>query len=500
MNPEKAYAELVQLSRENSVAASCLHLLQWDEEICMPRGGVAHRSEQTAFLAGIVHDRSTNPRYGELLEIIEESPLVSDPVSPEAVNVREMRRNFDRERKLPKRLVEEFARVKSIASQTWAEAKENDDFKSFAPLLDKMFALSREEADAVGYEADRYDALLDVYEPGMTADLVSKLFTKLEPRLAPLVKAISERQAPPRDDLLTREFPPDRQRVFMEEVAAEIGFDLQGGRLDPGHHPFCSTIGPGDVRLSLWYLPQNFTRGFLALTHEVGHALYEQGLEPQHYGTPMGEARSLGVHESQSRMWENHVGRTLGFWKHFYPRVLGAFPEVLNDVPLDTFRSAINHVSPGVIRVGADEVTYDLHIMIRFDLERALLSGDLHANDVPGAWSELYSRRLGVAPTDDKTGCLQDIHWAAGLIGYFPTYTLGNVYAAQLFAAADEQVGPLEEAFERGDFRILREWLRENIHRHGQRYRAPELIERVTGRPPDPSAMIDSLTRRYASN
>jgi carboxypeptidase Taq len=497
MNPEQAYAELVQLSRETTIAASCLQLLNWDEEIVMPRGGVAHRADQSSFLAGIVHDRSTNPRYGELLEIIEGSPLVSDPDSPQAVNVREMRRNFDRERKLPKRLVEEFARIKSMASQTWAEAKTNDDFKSFAPLLDKMFELAREECDAVGFETERYDALLDVYEPGMTTPLVSKLFAELEPQLVPLVSSVRDNQAPPREDILTREFPIERQRSFMEEVAGAIGFNLEGGRLDPGNHPFCTMIGPGDVRLSLWYLPQNFSRGFLALTHEVGHALYEQGLPPEHYGTPMGEARSLGVHESQSRMWENHVGRSVGFWKHFYPRLLGAFPETLSDVPLDTFRAAINHVSPGLIRVGADEVTYDLHIMIRFDLERALLSGNLTANDVPGAWAELYSRRLGVTPKDDRTGCLQDIHWAAGLIGYFPTYTLGNVYAAQLYAAAEEQVGPLEEAFERGDFTTLREWLRENIHRQGQRYRSPELIERATGRPPDPSAMIDSLTRRY---
>jgi carboxypeptidase Taq len=499
MNPEQAYAELVQLSRETTIAASCLQLLNWDEEIVMPRGGVAHRSDQSSFLAGIVHDRSTNPRYGELLEIIEGSPLVSDPDSPQAVNVREMRRNFDRERKLPKRLVEEFARIKSVASQTWAEAKTNDDFKSFAPLLDKMFALAREECDAVGFETERYDALLDVYEPGMTTPLVSKLFAELEPQLVPLVASVRENQEPPREDILTREFPVERQRPFMEEVAGAIGFNLEGGRLDPGNHPFCTMIGPGDVRLSLWYLPQNFSRGFLALTHEVGHALYEQGLDPQHYGTPMGEARSLGVHESQSRMWENHVGRSVGFWKHFYPRLLGAFPEALSDVPLDTFRSAINHVSPGLIRVGADEVTYDLHIMIRFDLERAMLSGNLTANDVPGAWSELYSRRLGVSPKDDRTGCLQDIHWAAGLIGYFPTYTLGNVYAAQLFAAAEQQIGPLENAFERGDFNTLREWLRENIHRQGQRYRSPELIERATGRAPDPSAMIDSLARRYGS-
>jgi carboxypeptidase Taq len=235
-----------------------------------------------------------------------------------------------------------------------------------------------------------------------------------------------------------------------------------------------------------------------ALLHEVGHALYDQGLVAEHFGTPMGSAASLGLHESQSRLWENLVGRSHGFWLHFYPQVRGAFHEALHDISLERFRSVINHVAPGAIRVQADEVTYDLHILIRFELERALLSGDLRGADLPGAWAEAYRRYLGVTPKNDREGCLQDVHWAEGLIGYFPTYTLGNVYAAQLFAAAEHTVGPLDEAFAAGDFRTLRDWLGENVHRHGQRYSAAVTIERATGSPPDPSALIESLTRRYA--
>lgn len=496
MNPEEAYAELLRLSREKSVLASCHQMLQWDAEICMPRDGVKHRGEQMALIAGLVHDRATDPRYDELLKTVEASGLVSDSESVEAVNARELRRDFDRETKLPRRLVEEMARVSALSSQAWSEARDRDDFAAFAPWLEKTFALAREKADAVGYEGVRYDALLDDYEPGMTTAQLSTLFADLRERLVPLVDSLRE-ASPESKEIAAREFPIDRQRVFSEGVATELGFDLEGGRFDLGPHPFCTFIGPGDVRIALRYHADNFAGGFLAVLHETGHALYEKGLDPAHYGTPAGEAVSLGIHESQSRLWENLVGRSHGFWSHYYPRLQSEFSESLRDVSLDSFRRAINHASPGLIRVEADEVTYNLHIVIRFELERALLSGDLAAVDLPGAWSELYQRYLGIKPENDRLGCLQDIHWSEALIGYFPTYTLGNVYAAQLFDAADRAIGPLDEAFAKGDFRTLREWLRENIHKHGRRYTAVELIERATGKAPDPTALVASLTSRY---
>jgi carboxypeptidase Taq len=500
VDPDQAYQELVRLSREETVLSSCLDLLEWDEEVCMPRGGVQHRAEQSALLAGLVHDRGTDPRYDELLSTVEASSLVSDPESHAAVNVRELRREFDRERRMPRRLVEESARVTAVASQAWSEARRQNDFKAFAPWVDRIFSLAREEADAVGYSGERYDALLDNYEPGMTTDRVSELFTGLESDLAPLVASLRDERAAAPADVLKREFPLDRQRVFIEEVASALGFDHDWGRLDVGQHPFCTMIGPGDIRIALRYFPRNFARGFFALMHEAGHALYDQGLDREHYGTPMGEAASLGLHESQSRLWENHVGRSLGFWQHFYPRLQSVFDEALHDVTLDTFRRVVNHVSPSVLRVGADEVTYDLHIMIRFELERALLGEDLRAADLPGAWAELYKQRLGVTPQNDRTGCLQDGHWSEGLIGYFPTYTLGNVYAAQLISAAEREVGPLEEMFARGDFRTLREWLAENVYRHGMRYSVAAIVERATGNAPNPAALTESLSRRYRLN
>jgi carboxypeptidase Taq len=497
VNPDRAYLELVQLSRDETVLSSCLEILEWDEEVCMPRGGVEHRAEQMALLAGLVHDRGTDPRYDELLSIVEHSSLVTDRESPTAVNVRELRRGYDRERRLPRRLVEESARVTALASQAWAEARRRDDFKTFARWLDRVFALAREEADAVGYVGARYDALLDDYEPGMTTERLSELFARLEAGLVQLVDSLRDKPAPAPGHVLAREFPLERQRIFVEGVAAALGFDLERGRIDIGNHPFCTSIGPGDVRIALRYYPRNFARGLFALLHEVGHALYDQGLDPAHYGTPMGEAASLGLHESQSRLWENLVGRSDGFWRHFYPQLRSAFHESLHDISLETFRRVVNHVAPGIIRVQADEVTYDLHILIRFELERALLAGDLRAGDLPGAWAELYQRYLGVTPKNDRTGCLQDGHWSEGLIGYFPTYTLGNMYAAQLFDAAERSVGPLDEAFAAGDFRTLRDWLGEHVHRHGQRHTVDALIERATGSAPDPSALIASLSRRY---
>ena len=496
MTPEQAYEEIVALSRAESVLASCLDLLEWDEEVCMPRSGVEHRAEQRAALAGLVHDRGTDPRYEELLNTVEGSALVRDPESPAAVNVREIRRSFDRERRLPRRLVEEWARVTAVAQQQWAESRRNDDYAAFAPWLERIFALARERADAVGYDGARYDALLDDYEPGMTTDRVTALFANLRSRLVPLVASLRDMPVPARD-VLAREFPIDRQKRFVQETAATLGFDLQSGRLDIGQHPFCTAIGPGDVRIALRYDAHDFASGFFALLHELGHALYDQGLDPRHYGTPMGDAASLGLHESQSRMWENLVGRSEGFWQHFYPMLRTGFLEPLHDVPLETFRRAVNHVTPSPIRIEADEVTYDLHITIRFELELALLSGDLRAAELPGAWNELYDRHLGIRPANDREGCLQDIHWSEGLIGYFPTYTLGNVYAAQLFAAAERAVGPLEESFARGEFAPLREWLREHVHRHGMRWPVATLIERATGQAPDPSYLVESLTRRY---
>jgi carboxypeptidase Taq len=500
MQPQAAYEELIRLAREEATLASCVDVLEWDEETCLPRSGVAHRSEQLGLLAGLLHERGTDPRVGELLELLEASELVADPESPTAVNVRELRRGYDRERRLPRRLVEESARVTALAQRAWADARESSDYERFRPWLERQIRLAREEAEAVGYPETPYDALLEDYEPGMTTARVAVLFDELRRELVPLVQQVSSNGRPGRGSVLRRDYPVDRQRIFAEAVANAVGFDFDRGRLDTAVHPFCSALGPDDCRITTRFAGRDFAGGILTVLHEVGHALYEQGLEAEHFGTPMGEAASIGLHESQSRLWENFVGRSRAFWSHFLPRARGVFHETLREVKLDAFLVALNRVEASTNRVDADEVTYNLHVLIRFELECALLSGDLSAADLPDAWNAAYRDYLGIVPPSDREGCLQDGHWAEGLFGYFPTYTLGNVYAAQLFAAARRDLAGLDGQFARGDFTGLLEWLRERIHRHGQRYTAATLVERATGAPPHWRPLVDSLRERYVAD
>jgi carboxypeptidase Taq len=456
-----------------------------------------------------------------LLATVEGSSLIGDPVSAETANVRELRRAYDRRTRLPRALVEELARTTSMAQSEWVAARAASEFGRFRPWLEQIIQLKREEAacladsrstDGVSESTGSiYDPLLDDYEPGAKSADLAILFAELRRQLAPLVAAIAEvshkfrskkgissTEALEGGAILRRFYPRDRQRIFGEAVAAAVGFDFRRGRLDVTAHPFCSGIGPGDCRITTRFDEHEFGDAFFGVLHEVGHGLYEQGLQQAHYGTPMGEAVSLGIHESQSRLWENLVGRSRSFWAYWLPMARRIFHDSLADVTLDQFHAAVNHVTPSLIRVRADEATYNLHIIIRFELEQDLLTGVLPVADLPGAWNQKYRETLGVTPGNDAEGCLQDIHWSAGLIGYFPTYTLGNVYAAQLYGAAQAELDGLDDAFARGEFHGLLGWLREKIHSQGQRYRSARLIERVTGSRPDHRPLIDGLRRKYS--
>jgi carboxypeptidase Taq len=497
MTPEHAYADLIRRIRDAGILASCAGLLGWDERTYMPRAGAAHRGEQMALLARLGHEMLTDPRIGELLSIVEGSSLTSTADSDAAANVREIRRNHDRAVKLPKELVEELARVTTQAQGVWQEARLASDFSRFRPWLEKIVALKRQEAAAVGYTDHPYDALLDEFEPGATTAEIRLLFSKLAAGLVPLVEAIVGSGRHPDRDLLHREFPVDRQKVFAESAASAIGFDFDAGRLDVTTHPFCSGMGPGDCRITTRYNPRFFNEAFFGVLHEVGHGLYEQRLPAEHAGTPLGAATSLGIHESQSRLWENQVGRGHAFWQHFFPRARQTFPATLRDVSPKAWLFAVNDVQPSYIRVEADEVTYNLHIILRFELEQSLLSGDLAPADVPGAWNEQFQKTIGLTPPDDAHGCLQDIHWSFGGLGYFPTYTLGNLYAAQFMAAARRDLPGLDDDFRRGEFGRLTVWLTENIHRHGQRYRANELCKRVTGQSLDHQPFLGYLREKF---
>lgn len=477
-----AYEELLSELRTTALLESCGSVLGWDEQTYMPPAGAEHRSNQVSLLAGMVHERATSKRLGELLTAVEEDDQPNDPDSPAAVNLREARRKYDRATKIPRRLVEELSRVCTLSQQAWIEARKKCDYATFLPWLEQIVALRREEAEAVGYgDGIPYDALLDEYEPGMTAAEVTSLFAGLREELVPLIREITESGRQPDISILTRSYPVEQQKEFGEAGARSIGFDFQAGRIDEAAHPFCSGFGPGDIRLTTRYDEHHFPGAFFGTLHEAGHGIYEQGLDPAAYGTPMGSFVSLGIHESQSRLWENFVGRSRAFWRHFYPSAQQAFPTALSDVEEETFYRCVNDVRPSYIRVEADEATYNLHILLRFELEQPLVSGELTPADVPGVWNETFTRFFGLTPPDDRQGCLQDIHWAFGGIGYFPTYCLGNMYAAQFFAAARRDLGDLDAQFAAGEFAPLRQWLKTNIHQHGQQYRAGRLVEVVTG-------------------
>jgi carboxypeptidase Taq len=497
-NPAEAYAELIRREKEVALLDSCASLLHWDHQTYIPPKGAAHRAEQLALLAGLSHEKSTDPVIGDLLSEAQSSHLAREEGSPAAVNLREIRRTHDRSRKVPRSLVEELARTTALAHDVWVEARRTSVFEVFQPWLEKVVALKQQEAEAVGYAGVPYDALLDDYEPGETTARLVGLFAELRDELVRLVAAIAASGRLPDLSILHRNYPVDGQEELGKAAAAAIGFDFTAGRLDVTTHPFCSGIGPGDTRITTRYNPRDFGDAFFSILHETGHGLYDQGLDPTHYGTPMGSAVSLGIHESQSRLWENFVGRSRAFWEHFFPRARKVFPDALEGVGPDAFFFAINDVRPSFIRVDADEATYNLHILLRFELEQALVNGDLKARDVPGAWNERFKLYLGLTPPDDARGCLQDIHWSGGGIGYFPTYTLGNLYAAQFFGQARKDLGDLEGQLSRGEFVPLREWLGTKIHRMGQRYRAADLVVAVTGRPLSPRPLLDHLRSRYA--
>lgn len=481
------YEELCRLGREIGTLSAVAALGSWDQETYMPASASSHRAEQQALLAGLIHERKTSPRMGELIAACEgDRSVTGDPAT--AASVREFRRDFDLATKLPRELVEELARLGTEAQQAWKEARAKSDFGMFAPFLERIVTLVRRKAECYGWkrEGEAYDALLDEFEPGGTAKDVEAIFAPLRGRLSAFLGEVSSRGKPPSTACLGAKVPADRQHALGLFCLEAMGFDLKAGRLDTTTHPFCSGLAPGDTRLTTRYREERFTDALYGTLHEMGHGLYEQGLpkgESSAWGTPLAEAVSLGIHESQSRMWENFVGRSREFWTWALPharRILG--PPLASATADDLYR-AVNTATPSLIRVEADETTYNLHIMLRFELERAIVTGDLTVRDIPGAWNARVKEYLGLDVPDDRRGCLQDVHWSFGAIGYFPTYALGNLYAAQFWEAMVRDIPGLQAGIARGEFGPLLSWLREKIHRHGRRYRAADLCRQVTGRP-----------------
>ncbi|HAN97482.1 MAG TPA: carboxypeptidase M32 [Planctomycetaceae bacterium] len=478
---ESLWNRLVAHERQTSLLTSIVSILSWDERTGLPPRGAEWRAEQLAYLAGQVHQRRTSTELGDLLERLRESELAADPHSDRGATIARLKHDYDKERKLPQRLVEELSRAEVLGQQAWVEARAARDFARFRPSLETNLRLRREQADATGYESNRYDALLDSYEPGETTENVRRALSDLRAALLPLLARVRDSGVPQDDSILHGDFPVDAQRRIGRRAAEAIGFDFERGRLDETDHPFCTEAGPHDHRILTRYDAGGFAQAFYGTLHEAGHGIYEQGLRSAFYGLPPGAFVSLGLHESQSRLWENLVGRSRSFWEFLYGEVRQAFPAALGAIGLDSFWRAVNVVRPSLIRVEADELTYNLHIIARFELEEALVRGDLPVDELPAAWNAKYAEYLGIVPPHDGVGVLQDVHWSAALFGYFPTYALGNLYAGHWFEAAQRDLGDLDAMFRVGDFVPLRRWLNEHLHRHGRCYLPPELLQRVCG-------------------
>jgi carboxypeptidase Taq len=472
-------------------------LLGWDQQTCMPPGGAGTRAAQFGTLSRIAHEMFVNPETGRLLGSAEAEGRGLDYDSDDAALLRAARRDYDRQARLPTELVVETAQVTALAFEEWRKARAASDYGRFAPWLRRIVDLNRRCAEALGYEEHMYDALLDRFEPGMKTAQLRTVFEELKAAQMPLVQAIARRAERADDAILRRDYDEKRQEEFGREVAKRLGYDFTRGRLDRAVHPFTGGTGRGDVRITTRY-ERNWLPGALFGTmHETGHGLYGQGTAESLDNTLLGTGASLGVHESQSRLWENLVGRSLGFWKFFFPRLKEYFPEALGGFDLEAFYRAINCCRPSLTRVEADEVTYNLHIIIRFEMELGLLSGEIRIEDAPAAWNARYREGLGLSPANDAQGILQDVHWSHGTFGYFPTYALGNLMAVSIFDKALEAIPGIPGQIERGEFKSLLGWLQGSIYRHGRKYLPAELLRRVTGAPLQAGPYIAYLREKY---
>lgn len=487
---------LLEIRRIQSAAS----VLSWDQETYMPAGGGAARAEQIATLEGLAHEKLVSQEVETLLaDWID--PATGQAAAgwdePSRSLLRETWRDFSRAKKLPSAFVIRLSRECSLAQQAWVTAREESRFSKFLPSLRTIISLKREEADYLGYRNSPYDALLDTYEPGATIGQLAPLFTELREQLVVLLRKVQASGVAVDDTCLHQRFDQAKQIEFGRLVLVAMGYDFERGRLDLSAHPFTTSFHPTDVRVTTRVFEKDLPSCLFSCIHEGGHGLYDQGLDPRYYGSPLGESVSLGIHESQSRLWENCVGRSRAFWHCFYPILQQTFPQQLGTVPLDLFYAAINRASPSLIRVEADELTYNLHIMLRVEIEQALIENRVQPDDLPELWNEKMQSYLGIVPEQDAEGVLQDVHWSMGAFGYFPTYTLGNLYAVQFFEQAKQELPQLEEHIAAGQLVPLRRWLEQKIHRWGRMFTPDHLARRVTGKGVSPEPFLHYLEGKY---
>ncbi len=494
MNPK--FQELQTRLNEIYDLQAAASLLSWDQQTYMPPGGAEARAQQRSTLARLAHEKLVCDEIGQLLDSLEAALPGLDYDSYEASLIRVTRRRYDRERKIPADLVAGLARARSLGRVAWEKARKASDFGAFQPQLAEILDLTIEMAEALGYEDRRYDALLDRFEPQMKAAQVQVLFDEMKAGLAPLVQAIAGRAVD--DSVLAQEFDEAKQWDFGLGVIQRLGFDLACGRQDRTAHPFTTSFSPGDVRLTTRVFRDHFKSALFASIHEAGHGMYDQGFDRSLDRTLLSDGASLGIHESQSRLWENVVGRSRGFWTFWLPRLREVFPAQLDGVDVGAFYRAVNRVQPSLIRVEADEVTYNFHIFLRFEIENLMLERKVPLGDLPELWNAKMEEYLGIRPPHDADGVLQDVHWSIGHIGYFPTYSLGNLLAAQFYNQAVSELPDIPAQIERGEFAPLFNWMRQKIHVPGAKYTPQELVQRITGGPIRTGPFLDYIRNKYA--
>jgi carboxypeptidase Taq len=488
---------LMEIKKISSITA----VLHWDQETYMPNGSGNIRAEQLSYLSGLAHKLHTGDSFRAELEKLVDMETGEPRIT--SIND-EMRRylyltwkDYRDSAALPPEFVQELTFHAAKSQQVWAKARQDNDYKSFAPFLEKMVEYKKREADYYGYNTTPYDALLDKYEPAMTSEKVTVLFDEMRDRLVKLVKDIKNSGQKIDETPLKQSFDVDKQWKFGLKIAGDMGFDFEKGRQDRSAHPFTTGFHPTDVRITTRLSENNFKMALLATIHETGHALYEQGLQVEDFGTTFGDAVSYGFHESQSRLWENQVGRGRHFWKHYFPILQKYFPEPLKGIDMEQFYKMLNVVTPSLNRVESDEVTYSLHIMLRFEIEKMLINDNQPVNELPEIWNAKMEEYLGIRPSDDKDGVLQDIHWSMGAFGYFPTYALGNLYSAPIMEQAQRDIENLHNKIQEGELLPLRQWLKENVHSKGRRLFVEELIREITGSPLSAKPFLDYLETKY---
>jgi carboxypeptidase Taq len=497
MPPEQQLQELKNRIAEIFDLQRASALLGWDQQTYMPPGGAESRGQQLATLQTIAHDKSVSPEIGRLLDELEPYVAQLDPDSFDARLVRVIKRNYDKEVKVPSEWVTEFSIVTTNAYEAWGKARAENNFPHFEPHLEKILDLAHRYASFFAPYDHVYDPLVDIFEPGLKTVDIKAIFDTLRPQQVALLKQIASR--PQVDNsFMHLQYDEQKQWDFGVEIITKMGYDWKRGRQDKTLHPFTTGFGWGDVRITTRVYPDFLAPALFGTLHETGHAMYELGSDKSLDRTPLLGGSSSGIHESQSRMWENMVGRSLPFWQHFYPRLQEYFPSQLGNLPLDAFYKGINKVQPSYIRVEADEATYNLHIMLRMELEIALMEGTLAIKDLPDVWNTRFQEYLGIAPPDNSQGVLQDVHWSGGMIGYFPSYALGNLIAAQLWELINRDIPDLPEQIKRGEFAPWLAWLREKIHVHGSKYEPQELIQKVTGSKIDSAPYMRYLTSKYS--